>query len=64
MGKGGDSLSTLSSVMGETWYFYVESKSFELVKDAGTNGLCIIEHGKKHMSNVILEREVAIWFSL
>ncbi len=50
--------------MGETWYFYVESKSFELVKDAGTNGLCIIERGKKHMSNVILGREVAIWFSL
>ena len=47
--------------MGDSQYFHIESKSFELIKDACTNGLYIIKYGKNHMSNAILGREGVIW---
>ncbi len=47
--KGGI-FSTLRLAMGDKRYFQVESKSFEIVKHAFE--LCIIEHGRNHVSNV------------
>ena len=35
----------------------MESKSFDLIKEAGTNGLCVIEHGKNYMRNILLGSE-------
>lgn len=45
--------------MGDKKYFHVESKSFDLIREAGINGLCIIERGKKFMSSIVLDKEGA-----
>jgi hypothetical protein len=47
--------------MGDRKYFHVESKSFDLIKEAGTNGICIIECGKNYMSSIALGKEGATW---
>ena len=51
---------TLSIIMGDKRFLQVESKSFELVKTAFD--VNIIEHGRKHMSNVLLGFAAAHWF--
>ena len=48
--------------MEDKKYFHVESKSFDLIREAGINGLCIIERGKKFMSSIVLDKEGAMWF--
>ena len=48
--------------MGDRKYFHVESKSFDLIKEADTNGICIIEHGKNFLSSITLDKEGAAWF--
>jgi hypothetical protein len=48
--------------MGDRKYFHVESKSFDLIKEADTNGICIIERGKIFLSSITLGKEGAIWF--
>ena len=40
----------------------MESKSFDLIKEADTNGICIIERGKIFLSSITLGKEGAIWF--
>jgi hypothetical protein len=45
--------------MGEKRYFHVESKSFEIVKNAIE--VSIIEHGRKHLSSVLMGFAVALW---
>jgi hypothetical protein len=47
--------------MGDRKYFHVESKSFDFIKEAGTNGICIIERGKNYMSSITLGKEGATW---
>lgn len=48
--------------MGDRKCFHVESKSFNLIKEACNNGLCVIERGKNYMSTIILGREGTVWF--
>ncbi len=46
--------------MGDTRLFHVESKSFELVKNALE--VTITERGRKHRSTVSMGFAVAFWF--
>jgi hypothetical protein len=46
--------------MGDTRFFYVESKSFELVKNALE--VSIIERGRKHRCIVSMGFAAAFWF--
>ena len=55
----GGSLSTLRSVMGAPRLFHVESKSFELVKNAME--VIIIECGRKHKCTVSMGFAAAFW---
>jgi hypothetical protein len=48
--------------MGDRKYFHVESKLFDLIKEADTNGICIIERGKIFLSSITLGKEGVIWF--
>ena len=45
--------------MGEKRYFHVESKSFEIVKNAIE--VSIIERGRKHLSSVLMGFATALW---
>jgi hypothetical protein len=45
--------------MGENRFFYVESKFFEITKNAFE--VSIIEHGRKHLSNVSMGFAAALW---
>jgi hypothetical protein len=56
----GGSLSTFRVVMGDTRLFHVESKSFELKKNAME--VTIIERGKKHRRIVSMGFAAAFWF--
>jgi hypothetical protein len=53
------SLSTLRLVMGIKRFFHVESKAFELVKNAIE--VSIIERGRKHTSTVSMGFAAAFW---
>ena len=46
--------------MGDKRYFHVESKSFELIKNAFE--VCIIERGRQHRSEVSMGFAAALWF--
>jgi hypothetical protein len=46
--------------MGDTRFFYVESKSFEIAKNALE--VSIIERGRKHRCNVSMGFATAFWF--
>ena len=46
--------------MGDTRFFHVESKSFELIKNAFE--VCIIERGRQHRSEVSMGFATALWF--
>jgi hypothetical protein len=48
--------------MGDRKCLHVESKSFDLIREACNNGLCVIERGKNYMSTIILGREGTVWF--
>ena len=56
----GGSLSTLRLAMGIKRFFQVESKAFELVKNAIE--VSIIERGRKHTSTVSMGFAAAFWF--
>ena len=61
MDIGGGSFST-KKAMANWKYFHIESKSFDLITEAGNIGLCIIERGKNYLSNITMGREGADWF--
>ncbi len=61
LGLEGGSFYTFSLVVGDTRFFHVESKSFELVKNAIE--VSIIERGRKHRSTVSMGSVLVSGFS-